>query len=255
MINLENFLVFYSYPYKGLIGKNSIKCNLNGKNEKHLAYCLIDFFEIAENAFVLSGIDAKGIKSEAEKIKAKSFSEALQNIQIKKTIENHVKKPELSETAESYFLYCLMRKFNENYFPSKKELEALGIKEHFESIEEKKGIGMMINFNGWTIVKKLSYEDAEDFMISGTIASIHDSIINKFWKFLGYQEVKKKSKSVQNFVKSVAEAESKKGIERNYSIYKAFIENGYFPYATLEMLAKAYPQLKPKKPRGKLPKN
>lgn len=247
---MEDFIVIYTYPYKGFFEENSEKYKID--SEEVLCYALAKMLENIEASMKFSGIDCKRIEQEVENIKGSSISETLGKLKLK-SISSEEKK-ELREVAETYALYYALKIHSLYAFPKSDELkDELKLKVKASPFSRKKGIGIMLRFRDWIVIKKLSYEDVEDYMVAGIISGISSSIASKFYELLGFEAPKKKAKSLKNLAKDL-EAIDEKGLNKNYQIYKAIIENGYKPFATLEMLAKEYPSLKAKKPRGRIPK-
>ncbi len=250
---MDDFIVIYTYPYKGYFEEMSER--YNQPDEKSLAYALSKFLEKVEATMLFSGIDHKSIYSEVSTVKGKTLYETLSSLKVKAIAKKYSTRKELNETAETYVLFSALKLHDLHPFPSPELISkefSLNIKP--SPFLKKQGIGIMLRFEDWVVIKKLSYEDVEDYMIAGITAGIASSVAGKFYSLLGFDIPSKKSKSLKNLILSLQSIEKEKGIKQNYGIYKSFIENGYSPYATLEMLSKAYPSLKPKKPRGRLPK-
>ena len=246
---MEDLAIVYSFPYKGFFEQKSMVYSLEGRSEREAAYVLREAMELSIASLTLSGIDWKGIKAYVEEREGRDLGETLKRIKLSDVAKPYREK-KLSSVAESYALRVAMEMHGERYFPTSKEMEEEGISLEGEKWEDKEGIGFVIRFKGWVVIKKLSYADVEDYMVAGRAAGIQDSITEKFWGFLGYSADKGR-KSIKRLVEALSSLKGE-GIERRFNTYKAFVESGYYPYATLEMLAKAYPDLKPKKPRGRV---
>ncbi len=247
---MENFAVIYVYPYKGFFEKRALK--LEGIDEKGLAYAMADFLRFREATMIFSGVDEKGIKEYIKSIKGESLYETISRIKAKE-VEEFSNDKELKDVAITYSIFRALREHGEDPFPSLKEVEKLNPAFIKKDFPEKKGIGVMVKLNDLVIIKKMSYEDAKDYMVAGIVSSISDSFSKKIYPLLGKEEVKKKKKSLKNLAESFKEIKGE-GIERNYNIYKAIIESGFTTHATIEQLSKKYKDLKPKKPKGRLPK-
>ena len=241
--------MFYSHvierPYKGStfssFENRAVRYSLEGVGEKQVAYALLEPILYSKETMRLSGINVEEIESVVD---------SLSTLEKMPTFSSYGK---LKDIALSYAVFYYLEKNNEFFYPTHKELEEHGVYLEKSREKEKEGIGLMLKYKGWIVIKKLSYKDAKPFMIAGTLAGIIDSVLPKFYSFLGFKEVKKGRKSLKNLSSLLSKIKAK-GIERRYEVYRALLLSGISPYATLEMLAKVYPILKPKKPRGRVPK-
>ncbi len=238
----EDFFIYYSYPYKGFFEEKAEK--FFEFDEQGLARGISNFLKFYEASFIFSGIDYKGVREYIKSLSPLGFEEALKKLSLKKLKEFSVKET-LSPIAENYGLVFLLRSFGIEAFPPPSLINGnFGV----ESFEKKIGIGVMLKYKSWVVIKKLSYEEVEDYFVAGAVSSILDSLALKFYELLDFEKPKKKRKSLSNFRSSLSTLNLKNMKLNDYfELFKSFIENGFSPYATLEMLSKEYKNLKPKR--------
>ncbi len=242
------------------------KYSLAGASEKEVVNILEGLRERIElPAYKFSGVDIRGINN-LVKINGRglgaavSFLESRPPGELRKSLLACCPDKVLYDAAESCFLNSVLKAAGVRYSPPA---------EKPSSAPEKENIPGQIAFIGcyrnWMAIKKLSVGDAEDWEVSGILSKIHDTIIAKAFQFTGAKAdealVKKfckgKRKSLGNLVSALKElSENLKGSELDnaYLVKKVFEGLSYLPCPGVGMLVKAHPELKPKKPRGRMPK-
>lgn len=243
-----------------------VKYGLAGASEKEVANILESIREKIElPAYRFSGVDIKKIDS-LVKVNgtglgaAVSFLESKPPGELRKSLLDCCPDKKLYDAAESYFLNAVLKAAGVRYSPPAEKPAAAP-----ENEEIPDQIVFIGKFKKWMAIKKLSLGDAEDWEVSGILSKIHDTLIAKEFQFTGakvdeslVQKIcKGKRKSLGNLVSALKElSENLKGSELDnaYLVKKVFEGCNYLPCPGAEMLVKAHPELKPKKPRGRMPK-
>ena len=187
--------------------------------------------EEAEASYGLAGLDVEKIGS-MEKYRQSELKDACS-------------KPELLPFAKSAYVFFKLKQRGVTPIP-KADGECKS--EKFEG----SGIGLMVKFKDWIFIKKLG-KGAEGYEVAGLLATANERFLEKMFKYLLGREVteSRKATNLDKVVDELAEA-----YESSYFKYleMALSYKGFRPYPFLKALVKAYPELKPKKPRGRLPK-
>jgi hypothetical protein len=218
-------------------------------------------------SFKFAGVDIKKIedyaKANGEGFQAVvNFLKSRPQAEIKSELEKAIPNKDLMPAAESCFLNRLMKSAKVSFrmgdsiaVPSTKpEKEASGDQIIF--------IG---RFEKWITIKKLTLEKAQEWEISAVLAGINYTSVNKAFDFSGMERNEAlilklssgKRKSFSTLVLVVEQMLSELSGDRMkdaYVICKVLENTGYRPYANPEMLVKAYPGVKPPKPKGRMPK-
>ncbi|RME80012.1 MAG: hypothetical protein D6769_00655 [Methanobacteriota archaeon] len=155
-------------------------------------------------------------------------------------LKEAVDKKELLIMAKSAYVYS-----------SLKDITAGG-KECSGKAFESKGLGVMLRYDSWIFIKKLS-PLAEKHEVSGLFSSTYEKLCEKYYVFKTGKEGKKSRKLGK--LKEVVEALRKAYDNDGFLGYveEALSYKSFRPYPYIDGLVKAYPDLKPKKPRGRLP--
>ncbi len=170
--------------------------------------------------------------------------------------DSKVPPNKLMKAAESYFFNRLLEKA---VVPFKVPLNAP--KPADEKTED--FIGFIGKYEKWVAIKKLGLDNVQDYEVSGILAGINNSIVNKSFEFSGMSKndsaidaiAKGKRRSYGNAVLVLKELEPKlNGVEDAYMVCKVLEQIGYKPYASPEMLSEAYPDIKRPKTKGRKPK-
>jgi hypothetical protein len=177
---------------------------------------------------------------------------------VKEALLKAVPNPLLLPAADSYFFSRLLASAGVQY----KVAAPPSCKPEGEKIED--FVGFVGKFGSWIAIKKLGLENAQDYEVSGILAGINHTAVNKAFDFAG---VKKddalvasaaggKRRSYGNVALALKEIEPKLSGSAGdaYVVCKALETLGYKPYASPEMLSNAHPDIKPPKVKGRKPK-
>jgi hypothetical protein len=261
----EDSEIFFIGKYKDF--KLSVNFNMGGASEQDAAYVLGYINErIGEHAFRFSGINIAKIKTFAKPngvgLKAiLSFLESNPQAKIKQVLLDGIKDEKLLPAAESFFFNQLLKNAKVD-FRITDELIKSDITPQEEEIESQ--IIFVGNYGGWISIKKLSMDEVQDYEVSAILAGINNTIVHKAFTFSGCNQndelvgkIAKGRKSFGNLLEALRKLETEltgNAIDDAYLVCKVFEKQGYKPYASPEMLSKAYPDIKPPKPKGRMPK-
>jgi len=253
--------VIFSGAYKGF--KLGVRYDLSDASEKDVAAILSYISdEIEGSAYKFSEIDVKKIDSFVSPSgkgmdAALSFINAKSQSEIKKVLLSACPVKELLPAAESYFFNLLLTKTG---VPFKVQMKAP--KPDAEDVEDQ--ITFVGRFGKWMTIKKLSLDKVEDYEVSAILCGINNTIINKAFDLSGVKkndalvsELTGGRKSFGNLLTSLEKLKSKLSgneLEDAYIVNRLFTEMGYAPFATQTMLVKAHKDVKPPKPKGRMPK-
>jgi hypothetical protein len=248
--------------YKDL--KLGMKFDLSKAEPKDVASALAFISSnIEPHAYRLAGIDTKKIE-ELAKVQGKglgavaSFLESNPAGVIREGLAKAVSRPELLPAAESYLFKRLLEKAGVRF-----KVTAEGA---MKPDSEKNGdfIGFIGKYREWISIKKLGLEKVQDYEVSGILAGINHTAVNKAFDFAGVKKddaavqaaVGGKRKSYGNAAACLKELGQKLsgGPEDPYLVCKVLENLGYKPYASPDMLTEAYPDIKPPKVKGRKPK-
>lgn len=245
----------------------NVKFGLSKASEKDVAYVLSYINEsIEQKAFEFSGIktdmidlfaapSGKGLAAVIDFLKTNPQTE------IKKQLQAACPVPELMPAAESYMFNRLLAKAG---VPFKVQGLQSALKPDKEDVEKR--IMFVGKFKEWSVIKKVSINpDTPDWEVSGMLCGVNYTIINKAFDFAGMNKnetlisevCKECRKSFGNVLATLEKLEQKlpaDPLEAAYVVCKSMTGMGYPPYATQTMLVKAYPDIKPPKPKGRMPK-
>lgn len=249
--------IIFSGSYKGF--KLGIKYDLAGKKPEEVADALAGISaKIEPYAYEFSGIDTKAIEKFAE-VKGKGISAVADFLEKNSSEWNRklkevLKDPKLKSAADSYLFNRLLTKAGVEFKVSSNS----SIKAEKEEMDDQ--ISFIGRYDKWMAIKKLSLEKVKDYEVSGILAGINFTVVNKSFDFAGTQKdddtvkalIKGKRKSLSNAVDVLKELESKNA--NAYLVCKTLEEAGYRPYASSHMLTDAYPDIKPPKVKGRKPK-
>jgi len=218
---------------------------------------------IEPHAFRFSGIDAKKI-DEIAKPPAKGlkgvygFLDGITPGALKDSLLKALPDPRLLPVAESYLFNRLLDKAGVRF----KVSPSSSMNPREEKIED--FIGFVGRYKEWVAIKKIGLEDVKDYEVSGILAGIDHTVVNKAFVFAGIDKgdavvqsiAGGKRKSFGNASACLKELEQKLtgGAEDAYMICKTLETLRYKPYASPEMLTDAHPDIKPPKVKGRKPK-
>jgi hypothetical protein len=216
---MENFAILYGELY----GVTFPDKKYLWSSRKHIAYILKSCLEHAEKAYELAGVSLNHVK---KAIRGEGKIEEASN-------------KELLAFAKSAYLFLSL----------KDKLLSIEGEEPPSSPFKGKGLGYAFRFNEFVAIRKLS-EKAEKYEVAGLLSACIERLFQK-WYELEYGEVNGKSSAKASPSNLLKEFE---GLSAEEIVGKALTYKSFRPYPYLEGLVKAYPDLKPKKPRGRLPK-
>lgn len=162
-------------------------------------------------------------------------------------------KEELMPAAESYLLNRLLTAAGVAFTAA----SASALRPERE--EPGDCIAFIARYRGWMAVKKLGLEKVQDYEVSGILAGINHTAVNKGFDFAGARAESQGAggrKTWNNLCAALAslEPELAGGREDACRVVRAIEGVGYRPYASPDMLTGAYPGIKPPKVRGRKPK-
>ncbi len=153
----------------------------------------------------------------------------------------------LVTVAESYALNQILKKANVAFKPPAANVP------NPEMEKPEDVITFVGNCKGWFAVKKLSVDEkTAEWEVAGILAGINHTLVNKSLDFAGMKSTFSQAgrKSLGNVAAALSQADKNNPAD----VCKACENYGYKPYASPEMLTKAYPDIKPPKVKGRKPK-
>jgi hypothetical protein len=209
--------------------------NLNMPNKKYSKECfetvLKEILNYCEHAYAFAGIEIEKIKNAA-----KTRNEKLIN------------KGPLSLISKSAYAYYRIKEEGINIYNGNPKINGCNISKF-----ENPGIGIIAVYKGWVMIKKLSLQ-AKREEVSAMLSASIEKFIEKYY-INNYGELPKQSLSVKNAesaVKILIEQYKNNGQEA--FLKTCFMFKNFRPFPFIEGIIKAYPELKIKKPKGKVGK-
>ncbi|MEM3422349.1 MAG: DUF2666 family protein [Candidatus Bilamarchaeaceae archaeon] len=232
-----------------------VRFDLSNAKPQDVASALIYISEKIEGAgYKFCGINYNSIENVVEKFNSvEQLCDYLKKGDFKKALDAAVEDKKLIPAAESYFFNLLLRR---NNIPIKPSFQ-LTLKPY--SYNEQGRIVFVGKYGDWVAIKKLSLSDVEfDWEVAGLIASVNMTAVKKAFQFgtKNYIQIEEEAKKlVQKKRKSFAAAAEiiHTTIDNPVLLTLALEELGYYTYLSLFALMEAYPDLKPKKPKGRMP--
>mgnify|MGYP005833034653 CR=1 FL=1 len=234
---------------------------LEGKTSENAAYALAKIAdEIEEKSYAHIGLNRQVVDEATKNARGNGIDGLVDFLERSKPLGNVFEnacgeKKELRHAAQSYFFNKILKLFNVPYRLTAKMLE----KEKIEGIakEPDDQIVFVGKYKEWVAIKKLTVPGSEEYEIGGIIANICTTIVPKTFQFAKISANMKttKGKSMKNLVEMLKCVESGEEKQTAANVYAVFEAYGLMPYPTLQMLEKAYPDLKIKKPKGRMPKD
>lgn len=227
--------------------------DLSSANPKDVASALLHISNNIEQAgYRFSGISYDKIDKLAKKLNMPSeVAQYLSESGTKNALDDCVKDKKLLPAAESCFLNLLLSRAGINIKPN------IPLSLKGESYEEKGRIIFVAKYREWIVIKKLSLDNIDaDWEISGIIASANMSALNKAFQLASddyegkLKEAKKIAGGKRKSLKAAGEIITAVANDP-IILTKALEELGYYTYLTPFVLMEAYPDLKPKKPKGR----
>ncbi|MEM4336301.1 MAG: hypothetical protein QXY61_04815 [Candidatus Anstonellales archaeon] len=232
---------------------------LEGKREENVAYALAKIAdEIEGKAYIHCGLDTKFIDEKIKDAKGNGIGELVGFFEKFKAGDVFEKacgeKKELRPAAESYFFNKILNAFNVPYRLTAKMLDEYRIDAKPKEPDDQ--IVFIGKYKEWVAIKKLTIPGSEEYEIGGILANICTTIVPKAFQFARVSSNIKTSrgKSMKILIGMLKEAGGGDEKQTAANVNAVFEAYGILPYPTLAMLEKAYPDLKVKKPKGRIPK-
>jgi len=257
----------FEMDYKG--DKHGINYNLDSAAEQDVAHAASVVSEYTnQKGFSYSGIKMELVEEFVNGISATDVSSALKGIStgaLRAMLKESVGElDKLTPAAESYFFYLLFKKYG---VPVVAEPGMFSGKLHSEKTHPKGKIALLAKYKSWVAIKKMSIDSAvKDYEVSGVLCAINETLIKKAFDFAQIDtealdtEAKKLTKGKRKSYATIGEAithlPDKKWnkLENAYLMHAVLREFKVLPFANRLMLSKQYPDIKPPKPRGRMPK-
>jgi hypothetical protein len=270
---MENYLIIFMRSKKsGLMISDCIETwgayngwkfgyvfQLEGKGEGNVAYALAKIAdEIEEKAYMHCGMDTKGIDEATKDAKGKGIKEMVSFLERFKPGDAFERacgeKKELRPAAESYFFNRVLMAFSVPYRLTAKMLEEWKVEAKEKEPDDQ--IVFIGKYKEWVAIKKLTVPGSEEYEVGGILSNICTTIVPKAFQFakISANIKTKKGKNMKNLIEMLKSAEEEDEKQTAVNVHAAFEAYGLMPYPTLQMLEKAYPDLKVKKTKGRLPK-
>jgi len=230
--------------------------NLSTATEKDVAAALLYISQNIEQAgYKFSGIEYEKIDGLARKLNgAAEVASYLREGNVKKMLEECAKDKKLMPAVESCFLNLLLSRAGLETKPK------LPLALKAEEYREEGRVVFIGKYRDWVAIKKLLLSDVEaDWEVAGIIASTNMTAVNKAFQLAetGYAAIENEARGIAaGKRKSFAAAAEiiEKTANNPILLTKALESVGYYSYLSLSVLMDAYPELKPKKPKGRAPK-
>lgn len=248
--------IIFSGKYKGL--NYNTRYGLKDAKEKDVSGALAEIIKTIEPfAYQFSEIDYRKVETIAAKAgnDLKSVARYIRENSIRKMLEGTVKEPKLITASESYFFNRVLVQAGIMLVPD----IPCKIKPEIEIVENR--IVFVGKYGKWVAIKKLNLEKStKDWEVSGILSGISQSALNKAFEFSGETEEVETIKRRKSFgaaadmLDGLADSLGSNRTKNSYIIIKSLEGLGYAPYAHPGMLTAAHPEIKPPKPRGRMPK-
>lgn len=230
--------------------------DLSKAEKNDVAAALLHISEKIEQAgYRFSGIDYEKVDGLAKKLNGINEVVAfMKESNLKKKLEECAKDKKLMPVVESCFLNLLLSRAGIETKPK------LPLTLKPEEYNGDGGIVFVAKYRDWLVIKKLSLADVEaDWEVAGAMAGANASAVNKAFQLVevSYASIEGEAKKVAaGKRKSLAAAAEiiEKTAGNAVLLTKALESLGYYTYLTPLVLMDAYPDLKPKKPRGRVPR-
>lgn len=260
--------ILFSGAYDGW--EYSVKFDVTNATPADVSGALVQIHSnIESRAFCHYGVDCAMIEKEVPM--GKGIPDAVRYLgsrkpgQWKEFMLRAAGREELIQAAESKFVCTLLMHFK---IPAKIHPEIIrsSIKPQKQELLEGQ-IALIARYKDWISIKKMGLETTtKDYEVAGILSSINSTLVKKAFDFLspdrGMEKIaaeatRGKRKSFINLAESLRKVEGYlTGNEINDAyLLKCVFENlGFAPYANVDVLVPAYPDLKTSKPRGRVAK-
>ncbi|MFN7990897.1 MAG: DUF2666 family protein [Candidatus Micrarchaeia archaeon] len=250
--------IIFTGEYKDF--KLNVRFDLSGKEPKDVA-TILSFLSmsIEPHSYRFAGLDMKMIDSIAA-VSGKGLTAAAGAIEstgpsaLRESLAKACPVQKLLPAAESLYLSRVLEKAGVEY--------KVPVHQSPNGAAEEGGgfIGFIGKYGNWIAIKKLGLENVKDYEVSGILAGVNHTVVNKAFDLSGIEKndalvesvVKGKRRTFGNLAACLRDLEQRPA--NAYTVCKVVESLGYKPYASPEMLTEAYPDIKPPKVRGRKPK-
>lgn len=252
-------LIFYT-PLPEI--KEAFHYDLGDASDMQVGYLLSKISDMVEHVgYAFSGINLKPIDSYITS-KAKQYMDIISFIEknassINTVIKEACPEKEHKTIAESYFINRVLTYFGIPFKVLPAHFSNVKMPKEVHDIKIDDQIVFILHYNKMIAVKKLTVPKAERWEISAILASINFTAVNNTFKLLSKREpkVKKYRHSLTYVAEVIKESFNiQDNVEKALFISRSLEQMNYSPYLQPMVLVKAYPDVKPPKPRGRLPK-
>ncbi len=260
--------IIFSASYKNWVF--SERFDLSNASEQDVAYALAHIREHIENeAFCRSGVDCEGI--EAAIPEGNGMHDLIKVLESRKPWEwkefllKFAGKEELLPVAEAKLVCALLKKNGISAKIESSMIKSLLKPQKQELFEGQ--VAFIGRYKDWMAIKKLGVDETtRDYEISGILSAINTTLVGKSFDFLhpdrsvesiAEAATRGKRKSFINLSQALRQVEPSLAGDRiraSYLLKCVFEKLGFAPYANVEVLTAAYPDLKVPKPRGRFSK-
>lgn len=257
----------FEMDYKG--ETHGFHYKLDSASEQDVAHAAASVSGIAnEKGFLYSGVNLSRVDSFIGGLGGEGISGTLTGLapgELRNCLKDACgEKEKLVPAAEAYFFHRLLGKHS---LPCVAEPGMFGGRLIMEKTHPKGRIALMAKYKSWVAIKKMSVgPGVRDYEVSGILCAINETLVRKAFEFARIDTAaldthakklaagRRKSPSVVGEVLESLPEKGKTRVENAYLVFALLGEFGLKPYASREMLSKQYPDVKPPKPRGRMPK-
>ncbi|MBD3389668.1 DUF2666 domain-containing protein [Candidatus Micrarchaeota archaeon] len=257
----------FEMDYKG--EKHGYHYNLASADEQDVANATAAVSQTTNPlGFLYAGFSLEKVDSFVEGMEGSSASEALNAVSssdVRSMLKESVgEKAKLAPAAEAYFFH---RVFSKHSLPALVGPDMLDSSAPMEKTHPKDRIALLAKYKSWVAIKKMSIDSSvQDYEVSGILCAINETLVRKAFDFTQVDQValeteakkltkgKRKSYSAVGELLSILPEQKWNQLENTYLLFSALSSMNVRPYAHREMLSKQYKDIKPPKPRGRMPK-
>ena len=257
----------FEMDYKG--EKHGYHYNLDSADEQDVSSATAAVSRTTNYlGFLYAGFSLEKVDSFVEGMEGSSASASLGNVStsdVRSMLKEAVgDKAKLVPAAEAYFFH---RVFSKHSLPVLVEPEMLDSSAPMEKTHPKDRIALLAKYKSWVAIKKMSIDSSvQGYEVSGILCAINETLVRKAFDFAQIDQValeteakkltkgKRKSYSAVGELLSILPDKRWNILENTFLLFSALSSIKVRPYAHREMLSKQYPDIKPPKPRGRMPK-
>ena len=222
---------------------------VDNSSEQDIAGILVELSDFVEHyVYQFSGVDTTKVDSLIKVGSGlQSVCEFLKSFKRDTLLPAAQNKSKMLPIAESYLVNQTLKKAGVAFKPNANS----SIKPEIEKPEDV--IAFIGNCKGWFAAKKLGVDEkTQDWEVSGILAGINHTIVNKSFDFSGLKSGE--GAGGRKSLGSLATALSQIDGTNPYAVCKTCEGFSIKPYASPEMLMNEYPDIKPPKVKGRKPK-